>query len=127
MTEEQATSLHLDRPGSAPALYSQDGRGYGATVHAHYFMGTCDWLVTEYDPDDDLAFGWACLGGDRQNAELGYVSLAELEQIKVPLRVRFGERTVVIGHHVVERDADWPSGLTITEAIALLDTRQGRG
>ena len=78
--------MKLQRPTTAPPLYSQDGQGMNAVIHEHYFIGSCDWLVTEYDPEQDLAFGWACLG-DRQNAELGYVSGEELESVKVPLRV----------------------------------------
>jgi len=115
----------LTRPTAAPPVYSQDGKGLDAIVHAHYFIGGCDWLVTEYDPGDDLAFGWACLNGDRQNAELGYVSLAELEELRARLILQSGEKQVRIGDSTVELDADWPDGLSITQAIELLDQRQG--
>jgi Protein of unknown function (DUF2958) len=113
------------RPTEAPALYAQDGAGYDAIVHAHYFIGGNDWLVTEYDPEEGTAFGWACLGGDRQNAELGYVSMAELEDIKAPLRVVRGTDVIQIGHAIVERDAYW-TPVPLREAIELLDQRQGR-
>lgn len=115
------------RPTGAPPLYSQDGKGYGATVHAHYFVGSADWLVTEYDPEEDLAFGWACLG-DRQMAELGYVSMAELEAIQVPIRVRVMPDNDIrlAGFQTVERERDWPEGLSIRDAITLLDERHGR-
>ena len=115
-------------PKETPRLYAQDGKGYGATVHAHYFLGDNDWLVTEYDPGEDLAFGWACLGGDRDNAELGYVSIAELAAVAAPMRlhdVTTGQVTTVPGAIRVEQDEDWEP-CTITEAIALLDQRQGR-
>lgn len=126
-TEVGEAARHLDRPSGAPALYSQDGQGYSAVVHAHYFVGSADWLVSEYDPNEDIAFGWACLG-DRQNAELGYVSLAELDSIQVPIRVRVlpDNDVRLAGFQRVERDADWPAGLSLTEGIALLDERQGR-
>lgn len=114
-------------PTEAPALYAQDGKGFGATVFGHYFLASHHWLVTEFDPTEGLAFGWACLGGDRQNAELGYVSMAELASLRSPLRVQAGEQQLTIGCAGVERDSDWPEGLTITEGIALLDRRQGRG
>lgn len=51
-------------------------------VLMHFFIGSCDWYVTEYSPEDRLFFGWACLG-DLQNAEWGYISLDELKELKV--------------------------------------------
>jgi len=114
------------RPTGAPPLYAQDGQGYEATVHAHYFVAGSDWLITEYDPDDDIAFGWACLNGDRQMAELGYVSLAELEDLQVPVRVRINGQEGGTFYQGVERDTGWPEGLTLTEGMALLDERSGR-
>lgn len=107
-------------PATTPALYAQDGKGYDATVYAHYFLGGNDWLVTEYDPKEDIAFGWACLNGDRQNAELGYVSLAELESVR--MRAMVGDIPVPFP---VEYDEHWQP-MTLTEAIAELDRRQGR-
>ncbi len=41
-------------PATTPALYAQDGKGDEAIVHAHYFIGGCDWLVTEYDQGERL-------------------------------------------------------------------------
>ena len=126
MTEQVETGSRLSRPDGAPPLYAQDGKGLDAIVHAHYFIGGCDWLVTEYDPDEEIAFGWACLNGDRQNSELGYTSLRELEEIRVPLRVEIQGRGVQIGEQLVERDLDWPEGRTITESIDYLDQIHGR-
>lgn len=111
-------------PTEAPALYSQDGKGYEAMAIAHYFVGSSDWLVTEYDPADRIAFGWACLGGDRQMAELGYVSLAELQDLQVPVRLQIGGQ-VVVGAAGVERDAHWKP-VPLRDAIAEIDRRQGR-
>jgi len=52
-------------------------------VHAHFFVASCDWWVTEFDHEDgDTFFGFVCLG-DRQSAEWGYFSLAELTAIKI--------------------------------------------
>lgn len=109
-------------PPTTPKLYAQDGEGYGATVHAHYFVGSCDWLVTEYDPAEDVAFGWACLG-DRQNAELGYVNLGELEAIRAPAQVRGPTGQGVLIHLAVEYDEHWTPGLTLSQAVELLDAR----
>lgn len=100
-------------PAGTPPLYAQDGKGYDAVVHAHYFIGSNDWLVTEYDPAEDVAFGWACLNGDRANAELGYTSLAELEQV------------LVHAFMLVDCEDPWEP-VPLHAAIALLDRRQGR-
>lgn len=112
------------RPTEAPQLYSQDGKGLDAIVHAHYFVGSNDWLITEYDPAEDLAFGWACLNGDRQNAELGYVSMAELEEIRVPFAITVDGGPGLQAAAVVERDAHW-TPISIRQAVEELDRRQG--
>lgn len=127
---EGGNAHHLDRPTQAPKLYSQDGKGLDAEVFAHYFIGANDWLVSEYDPEEDLAFGWACLNGDRQLAELGYVSLAELESVGVPLRVMdLGTGRVLESKALqrVELEEGWPTkGMTLRQAIDELDERSGR-
>lgn len=95
----------LQRPPADTApLYGQDGKGYEATVHAHYFLGGSDWFVTEYRPEEDLAFGWVCLNGDRQNAELGYVSLAELEAVRGSISINGRRVDSVLP---VEYDEHW--------------------
>ncbi len=69
-----------------PHTYQQDGLGEQAIAHLHYFVGGCDWWITEKDKGDSedtapnlqiQAFGYACLG-DPTCAELGYVSLPEI-------------------------------------------------
>lgn len=120
------TSYSMPRPpASTPPLYAQDGQGYDALVHAHYFLGGSDWLVTEYNPDEDVAFGWCCLAGDRQNAELGYVNLGELETVAVPLRAQVAGQVWTLGDQHVEQEADWLP-MPLHQAVALLDARQGR-
>jgi len=53
-------------------------------VQVKLFGGSgCTWLITEYDPDSRVAFGHCDLG-DHDNAELGYISLDELESLKFP-------------------------------------------
>lgn len=94
-------------PANTPRLYAQDGKGYDATVFAHYFLGGNDWLVTEYDPVDDLAFGWACLNGDRHNAELGYFSLAEMSEVRGRLRVVLDGVPVGELPTAIELEEDW--------------------
>lgn len=81
---------------SAPALYATEDTPRDEKVAvAHYFLGSSDWWIIEVDPDTGIAFGYACLSGDVSNAELGYISLLELEGI------------VIQGIHIVERDLDW--------------------
>lgn len=62
-----------------------------------YPCGTATWYATEYDPEEQLFFGFVNLG-DPQCAELGYFGLVELEQF----RGRFGlgiERDLYFGEH----------------------------
>ena len=47
----------------------------------HFFIGGCDWYITEHD-GDDLFWGYAILG-DPEMAEWGYISLRELRQLKI--------------------------------------------
>ncbi|MCB8944527.1 MAG: DUF2958 domain-containing protein [Ardenticatenaceae bacterium] len=80
---------------NVPKLYEQDGEK-DPIVHVKLFGGSSfTWLITEYSPDQDLAFGFACLG-DLEMAELGYISIAELRELKFP---PFSTR--------VERDIWW--------------------
>jgi hypothetical protein len=44
-------------------------------IHAHYFIGGCDWYLAELDPETGLAFGYADLGC----GEWGYFDLVEME------------------------------------------------
>jgi hypothetical protein len=65
-----------------PALYSTDGVKTGdKIVHAHFFVGGCDWWATEFDGEDTF-FGFVCLG-IKEYAEWGYFSLRELTGLKV--------------------------------------------
>ena len=70
-----------------PKTYETDGTSGKDLATLHYFMGGSDWWIIEKDagsPDDEVegvqaqAFGLACLNGDVQNAEMGYISIAEL-------------------------------------------------
>jgi hypothetical protein len=64
-----------------PRLYAQDGKGLDATVYVKWFGGPATWLITEYDPVERIAFGWCDLG--LGFPELGYVSLTEVEELRV--------------------------------------------
>ena len=68
---------------SVPALYATEQVPLQEKlVYEHWFFAPCNfhWLIAEVDTEKKLAFGWAFLN-DEQNAEWGYISLAELESI----------------------------------------------
>ena len=83
---------------NVPELYAQDGLGNDAKVHLAVTLGNENeyiWLITEYSPEDNLFFGFVCLD-DVQNAELGYISKVELEELanKYPLKVEVIEMSI---------------------------------
>lgn len=68
-----------------PALYANENLP-DPTVWAKYFTpdSSWTWYVTEFDPEDKLFFGFVV--GFEQ--ELGYFSLAELEEAHGPMGLR---------------------------------------
>lgn len=78
-----------------PRRYAQE-KVADPIVHAKFFnpCGRGTWYVLEFDPDDREFFAWCDLG-DPAFAELGYVSLDELESLRLPFGLR------------IERDAFW--------------------
>ena len=60
-----------------PKTYETDGQGENAVAVLHYFVGGCDWYITEKDMETEQyqAFGLANLG---YGAELGYINLSEI-------------------------------------------------
>jgi hypothetical protein len=50
-------------------------------IHLHFFIGACDWYVAE--AAGDTLFGFVILNNDFRDAEWGYISLAELQAVKV--------------------------------------------
>ena len=65
-----------------PGLHTTKG-DKDTLVRGHFFLGSCDWFVTEYDPEDKIFFGFAILNADYEMAEWGNISLTELESLKV--------------------------------------------
>jgi hypothetical protein len=65
-----------------PALYAQDGKGGQSIVYAKFFCpsNSWKWFITEYDGEDTF-FGLV----DGHCKELGYFSLAELEEVTGPM------------------------------------------
>ncbi len=86
-----------------PKTYETDGQGDDAPVTLHYFNAGSDWYIIEKDagsPDDEVqgsqtqAFGFACLNGDTDNAEFGYISIQELIENGVELDLYYKPETV---------------------------------
>ena len=66
-----------------PALDStEDVDAMDKKIYMHFFLGSCDWYIAEFDGTDTM-FGFACLNGDLQMAEWGYISYSELVGLKV--------------------------------------------
>lgn len=85
---------------SIPALYATEDTSLAEkTLHAHYFLGACDWYVAELDPETGLAFGHADLGMGLP--EWGYFNLVEMEAtlvhewLVIERDVHFTPRTVL--------------------------------
>ena len=66
-----------------PGLYeTEDVELAAKEIHLHFFLGSCDWYIAEYD-GQDLFWGYAILNGDVEMAEWGYISFSELKELKV--------------------------------------------
>lgn len=91
-----------------PKTYDQEGQGDQAVAHLHYFIGGCDWWITEKDmgnPGDtpeeaqSQAFGLARI----HEMELGYISLPEILAAGAELDFHWKPKTV--GEIKAEQDA----------------------
>ena len=90
-------------------LGSQYGLGGNAKVIAKFFnpVGAGTWLITEADKTENgdyEMFGYCHLGDDEM-AELGYVMLSELENVKLPFGLK------------VERDLYMPKDCDLIQAM----------
>ena len=66
-----------------PNLYANEDKGLkGSKVYLHYFVGDTDIYISELDLDSMAGFGFACINGDKYNAELGYQYLPEIVEIE---------------------------------------------
>ena len=85
----------IHKTSRIPALYAQENES-DPMVHVKLFTNSSSWtwLLTEYSPDDDMAFGFCYNSADPQNAELGYVSLAELRALKNRFGIALVERDI---------------------------------
>jgi hypothetical protein len=72
-----------ERLSRIPRLYeTEDVPLREKLIYLHFFIAGCDWYVVEYD-GEDLFFGFAILNHDLECAEWGYVSFAELKELKL--------------------------------------------
>jgi hypothetical protein len=108
-----------------PGVYAtEDTPGPLKKIRLHYFTAVADWWLTEVwleDAGDDvdpplwMAFGYVRFASIPDGAEWGYVSLNELEQLKVThrptddpiLTVLTDVGLVVPKVIIVERDLSW--------------------
>lgn len=91
---------------------SQDGLGGKAKVIAKFFnpTGAGTWLITETEKMEDgdyRMFGYCHLGDDEM-AELGYVLLSELQNMKLPLGLS------------IERDLYLPEDCDLIQAMKII-------
>ena len=86
------TREELDR---IPRLYqTEDIPLKDKLIYLHFFIGSCDWFIAEYD-GEDLFWGYALLNGDHDMAEWGYISFTEMKEVKIR------------GWLEIDRDINW--------------------
>jgi hypothetical protein len=88
-----------------PALHATDDGGAlgDKPLQAHYFQGSMDWYIAEYDPKTKEAFGWADLG--LGHGEWGYIQLDDIEELRGQMGLP------------IERDLDFKPGTLAKECI----------
>lgn len=76
-----------------PATYATRWKSDTAVVHLHYFIGGCDWFITERDREAEQlqAFGLADLG---YGGELGYIGLGEITAAGAELDLYWTPKTL---------------------------------
>ena len=100
-------------------LYSQDGLGGDSKVIAKFFnpVGSGTWLAIEgskQENGDYMFFGY-CMLGDPEMAEMGYFSLNEIENIKLPFGLGI-ERDLYFGEKYLD-EALKSSGLPVPDYL----------
>lgn len=90
MTDEEVGQHYIDKVmeiyqtiASMPVTYQQESKGDDAIVYLHYFIGQCDFWISEKDKLGDGTFqsyGLVSLYGDVRSAEFGYVDLHDVIQ-----------------------------------------------
>jgi len=109
------TSKDLNR---LPGLYATESIE-DPIARMHFFIGSADWWITEYDPIDRLLYGFVNLG-DPGMAEWGYISLDELIGLKLPWQE--GSRFFV----EIDRDLSW-TPKPVSEVKGIMDCKRSQG
>ncbi|MDR2786172.1 MAG: hypothetical protein LBB83_09695 [Treponema sp.] len=78
---EEALERLEEQLKKCPKLGATDGMKEHPAIF-HYFCGTTDIYICEFDGEDTL-FGFTILNGDLFNSEWGYTSLSEITAIPV--------------------------------------------
>ena len=67
-----------------PVLGGQDGKGIDAIVYVKWFnpAGPQTWWITEYDPNEEIAFGYV---QGMYDEEWGTFILHEIQNVRVPI------------------------------------------
>ena len=65
-----------------PKLRKTDGMKEHPAIF-HYFAGSTDMYICEYDPEDGLMFGFSILNDDLPNSEWGYIDVNEIRTVPV--------------------------------------------
>ena len=107
-------------PANTPKLRETDGEGREAIVYAHYFLPSTrvDIFVIEYDPEEDIIFGWTILD-NYDFGEFGYSSMKEIEELEINAPIIINGEKLYFPVKV-EMDTHW-SKKPIKEAISELD------
>jgi hypothetical protein len=95
-----------DIQSKIPKLYATEGKHRNeikVPLKLFNALGSQRWYIIEMDPENNLCFGFANLGDDCM-AELGYISITELERID---SYRFK----------LERDRAWDSNTTLEKVM----------
>ena len=104
----EALALGTDQPDHVPV------------VKLFNPCGAATWLLSEIDPEDqDIAFGLADLGMDC--AELGSVSLAELQSIRLPFGLGIERDLHFTATHslMTYARAGWKAERIVTDSASL--------
>lgn len=86
-----------------PQLYANDEKSADETKVPLKLFNPCGaqtWYITEYSPEENLAYGLCDLG---YGGEMGYISIEELESLKLPFGLK------------IERDISWDMNTKLSE------------
>ena len=89
---------------SIPEIYSQDGTGDDAIVFAHYKHNLSHWYIMEYTKQDSMYFGYACLNGWLDCAELGYISKSELDMNGIKMDLEWEVKSLGESKELLEKE-----------------------